>query len=111
MHNLKKEALSMKENLLRADYIGIVESLNMGWINKKLSASAVSNLYIEEIYNSAMETGAQAGKISGAGGGGFMLFYVNAESRMKLISKLQKFSGIISNCHFTDCGAQAWRVR
>ena len=55
-------------------------------------------------------TGAQAGKISGAGGGGFMLFFVPTEQRMHLIRNLEKFDGQVSNCHFTGSGAEAWRI-
>ena len=53
---------------------GLVESMRLGWENKKRSAKTVSNPHIDEIYDAAIKAGALAGKISGAGGGGFMLF-------------------------------------
>lgn len=110
MHGIKREALEMKECLVRGDFDGIIKSMQMGWENKKRSAKTISNAYIDEIYTSSLQSGALAGKISGAGGGGFMLFFVPTEHRMKLIRNLDKFDGQVSNCHFTDKGAEAWRI-
>lgn len=110
MHGIKREALVMKECLLRGDFDGIVESMQQGWDNKKRSAKTVSNPYIEEIYNAAIKAGARAGKVSGAGGGGFMMFFVPPERRMAVIRVLNHFDGQVSNCHFTKHGTQAWRV-
>ena len=50
--------------------------------------------------------GALAGKVSGAGGGGFMLFFVPTERRMDVIQALSRFNGQVSNCHFTKNGSQ-----
>lgn len=110
MHQMKVEALQMKEYLLKGDFKGIVESMKLGWKAKKSSAKTVSNPMIDSIYITAIERGALAGKISGAGGGGFMMFFVPPEKRMSVIEALSNFSGQVGNCHFTDSGAQAWRV-
>jgi D-glycero-alpha-D-manno-heptose-7-phosphate kinase len=110
MHGIKHEALVMKECLLRGDFAGLVESMRMGWENKKRSAKTVSNPHIDEIYVTAIKAGALAGKVSGAGGGGFMLFFVPTENRMNVIRALNKFEGQVSNCHFTKYGTQAWRI-
>lgn len=110
MHGIKREALAMKECLLRADFTGLVESMQLGWENKKRSAKTVSNPQINSIYESAIQAGALAGKVSGAGGGGFMLFFVPTEKRMDVIRSLNGFGGQASNCHFTKHGTQAWRI-
>lgn len=110
MHGLKREALVMKECLLRGDFRGIVDSMLLGWENKKRSAKSVSNQLIDEIYNESIKAGALAGKVSGAGGGGFMMFFVPPEKRMNLIRTLSRYDGQISNCHFTKYGTQAWRI-
>lgn len=110
LHGVKREALVMKECLLRGDFDGFVESMRLGWESKKRSARTVSNPLIEEIHDAALQAGALAGKVSGAGGGGFMLFFVPTERRMALIRTLNRFNGQVSNCHFTKLGAQAWRV-
>ncbi len=110
MHEIKKEALVMKECLLKGDFLNLIKSLRLGWENKKRSAKTVSNSYIDNIYNAAIKAGASAGKVSGAGGGGFMYFLVPVEKRMNVIKTLNTFGGSISNCHFTKQGAQAWKI-
>jgi len=110
MHAMKREAMVMKECLLKGDFVGMVESMREGWENKKRSASTVSNAHIEEIYNAACAAGAHAGKVSGAGGGGFMMFFVPPDKRMSVIRALGRYEGQTSNCHFTKHGAQSWRV-
>jgi len=110
MHGVKREALLMKECLLRGDFNGIVESMRQGWENKKCSAKTVSNSHIDEIYETAIASGALAGKVSGAGGGGFMMFFTPPDKRMNVIRSLNTFDGHVSNCHFTKHGTQAWKV-
>jgi len=110
MHGIKREALVMKECLLKGDFNGMVESMRQGWGNKKRSARTVSNSHIDEIYNAAVDAGALAGKVSGAGGGGFMMFFMPPDRRMEVVRTLSKFQGHVSNCHFTKHGTQAWRV-
>lgn len=110
VHGIKREALAMKECLLRGDFPGLVESMRLGWENKKRSARTVSNPHIDAIYDAAIHAGALAGKVSGAGGGGFMWFFVPTEKRMDVIRTLNGFGGQVSNCHFTKHGTQAWRI-
>jgi D-glycero-alpha-D-manno-heptose-7-phosphate kinase len=110
MHGIKREAVAMKECLLRGDFDGLVQSMRTGWASKKQSARSVSNPYIEEVYQAAADSGALAGKVSGAGGGGFMMFFVSPARRMEVVRTLQGFAGQVSNCHFTSNGTQAWKV-
>lgn len=110
MHGIKREALVMKECLLRGDFGGVVDSMRQGWKNKKRSANTVSNPHIDAIYDAAIQAGALAGKVSGAGGGGFMWFFVPTEKRMDVIRTLNGYGGQVSNCHFTKHGTQAWRI-
>ena len=110
MHGLKREALVMKECLLKGDFNGIVRSMQQGWESKKASAKTVSNPHIDAIYNATIDAGALAGKVSGAGGGGFMMFFVPPEKRMNVIRTLQQYDGQVSNAHFTKHGTQAWRL-
>lgn len=110
MHSIKREALVMKECLLRGDFAGIVASLQEGWNSKKRSSQVVSNPLMDRIFDAAIGAGALAGKISGAGGGGFILFFVPTEQRMDVVRTLGEFQGYVTNCHFTKHGSQAWRV-
>jgi D-glycero-alpha-D-manno-heptose-7-phosphate kinase len=108
MHGLKRQALATKECLLRGDFDGLIESMREGWESKKRSASSVTNERLDQIYEAAVGAGARAGKVSGAGGGGFMMFFVAPERRMEVIRALDSFGGQVSNCHFTEHGTQAW---
>ncbi len=108
--SIRDAAFKMKEAVLKADYISFAELLNQGWHAKKNSSSSVSNKYIDAIYETAIDAGASAGKISGAGGGGFMLFYANPSDRMNVIRALNQFAGTVSNCHFIKRGAESWKV-
>lgn len=101
----------MKEALVQGNFKDFVECMQTGWKNKKRSAQSVSNGYIDNIFSTAIEAGALAGKVSGAGGGGFMLFFVPPEKRMNVIRNLKKLNGQVSNCHFTKDGAEAWRIK
>ena len=110
MHGIKREALAMKECLLRGAFPGLVESMRLGWESKKCSAKTVSNPHIDAIYDVAIQAGASAWKVSGAGGGGFLWFFVPTEKRMDVIRVLNGFDGQVRNCHFTKHGTQAWRI-
>jgi len=110
MKGIKQEALSMKSALLRGDFRSLTESMNKGWENKKKSAKSVTSKYIDELFDVAKNSGAISGKVSGAGGGGFILFFVSPNKRMDVIRSLKKFGGEVSNCHFTKNGMQAWVV-
>jgi D-glycero-alpha-D-manno-heptose-7-phosphate kinase len=110
MHRLKQEAQAMKVALLRGSFGEIVDSMRLGWESKKNTASTVSTPRIEAIHAAAIDAGALAGKVSGAGGGGFMMFFVRPERRMHVIRALREFDGEVSNCHFTKNGTQAWRI-
>jgi D-glycero-alpha-D-manno-heptose-7-phosphate kinase len=110
MHAIKRDALVMKECVLKGDFDGIVQSMRSGWESKKKIARAVSNPIIEELHEAACKAGASAGRVSGAGGGGFLLFFVTPDRRMDVSRTLLRFDGQISNCHFTKHGTQAWRT-
>lgn len=110
MHALKDEALAMKECLLKGDFDRLVQSMDAGWQAKKRMASSISNPRIEASYELAKQAGMRAGKISGAGGGGFMMLLVDPVRRMDVIRALSTTQGQIYNCHFTEIGTQGWKI-
>jgi len=110
MHALKAEAIVMKESLLKGDFEGLVESVRAGWVAKKKMATSISNPKIDEIYELAERAGMRAGKISGAGGGGFMMMLVDPVRRMEVMRALQQTPGQIYSCHFTKYGTQGWKI-
>lgn len=110
MHAVKAQALNLKELLLRGDISGFAKAMNQSWTAKKATSGSISNSNIDEVFEAAMSAGARAGKISGAGGGGFMFFLVDPPSRASVEQSLKTFGGNILNCHFTSTGAHSWRV-
>ncbi|MBI1781917.1 MAG: dehydrogenase [Sphingobacteriales bacterium] len=110
MHHLKEQAKMMKEALLKGRLHEIGEILDYGFQQKRLMAANISNKHIEEIYEGAKKAGATGGKISGAGGGGFMTFYCPANTRYKVIETLESFGGYCKNYQFTKHGLTTWTV-
>ena len=110
MHQMKKQAIMMKEALLRGNLNEIGEILNYGWHFKKQMASEISNPFIEEIYETALKNGATGGKISGAGGGGYMFFYCPGDSRYRVIEALKQFGGYAERYEFTSEGLVSWTL-
>lgn len=107
---LKSFALRMKECILKDDIEGYKEILNNSWKSKKALSKSITNPFLNSIYEEAMTSGAEAGKISGAGGGGFFVFFVRPENRIKLISGLKKLKGEVINFHFHELGAESWNI-
>ena len=111
MLEIKKEALEMKEALLKGNIAAISSSMNRGWQAKKNASDKISNSNIDRIYDMVMNVGAMAGKISGAGGGGFIMFLVPPSKRMKIIRLLeQEKNGRTMPCHFVSEGTQSWKI-
>jgi len=110
MHKLKEQAVMMKEAILKGDLDKIGEILDFGWKFKKNLADGVSNQFIDEIYETAMSNGATGGKISGAGGGGFMFFYCPGNNRSRVIESLKKFGGQAKRYEFTSRGLATWTI-
>jgi len=110
MHQLKEQSKRMKDALLQGKLGVIGEILDFGFHQKRKMASLISNPYIDELYESARNAGAAGGKISGAGGGGFMFFYCAENKRYAVMDALQKYKGYFLNFQFTKHGVQSWRI-
>jgi D-glycero-alpha-D-manno-heptose-7-phosphate kinase len=111
MNELKREAVQMKECLLTGNVRGFGEVFRIGWESKKKTAGQVTNPRLEEIYSTVISAGAYSGKVSGAGGGGFMMFVVDPARRPDVWRALRKMPGTIMRAQFTDQGAAAWRSK
>lgn len=110
MHQLKEQARMMKEALLKGKLNEFGDILDFGFQQKRRMAHNISNSRIEEIYEAAKKAGATGGKISGAGGGGFMIFYCPANTHHAVIEELKKFGGEVKNYTFTKYGLTTWCV-
>ena len=67
-------------------------------------ASGISNKSVDRIYSTAIENGATGGKISGAGGGGYMFFYCPGNTRYRVMESLKQFGGYTERYEFTSDG-------
>lgn len=110
MHRLKVEAVQMKEALLRGDFARLAAVMQSGWLAKKQMASSITNPMIDELETLAFESGAKATKVSGAGGGGFMMFLCDPADRVRLERALGSAGGTVYDTHFTHQGATAWKI-
>ena len=107
---LKNDALAMKEALLKSNMQEIGRVLGRSWESKKKIASSISNPAIEKAYDSALKAGAISGRISGAGGGGFIIFMADPILKYDVIRALETCGGTVFRFHFSDHGAQGWSV-
>ncbi len=110
MHQLKEQAKMMKEAMLKGRLNEIGEILDFGFQQKRQMAANISNSSIEEVYEGAKKAGATGGKISGAGGGGFMIFYCPGNTRYKVAETLRTFGGDVRNYQFSPQGLNTWTV-
>jgi D-glycero-alpha-D-manno-heptose-7-phosphate kinase len=107
-HQLKDLAYKMKEVILKEELHKMGELLTASWNHKKLLARGISNPVIEDIYETAIGAGATGGKISGAGGGGYMFFYCPGNSRFDVIKALEAKGVAQQRYMFQSLGLDTW---
>jgi D-glycero-alpha-D-manno-heptose-7-phosphate kinase len=110
MHQLKLQAQMMKEALLKGRLNEIGEILDFGFQQKRKMATGISNDLMDEIYETAKQAGATGGKISGAGGGGFMIFYCPGNTKYNVAKNLERFGGVQRNYQFVEHGLTTWTI-
>jgi D-glycero-alpha-D-manno-heptose-7-phosphate kinase len=111
MHQLKHTAVEMKEAVLRGNIGQIGPILHRSWQHKKAMAEGISNDGIDQMYIAAMNAGATGGKISGAGGGGYIFFYCPANTRYAVAKALGEFKkGSVQTYSFTEEGLTTWTI-
>lgn len=109
-HTLKEQSVLMKEALLTGQIHRVGEVLQFGWESKKQMAKGISSPMLDEIYSSAMKAGATGGKISGAGGGGFMFFYCPDNTRYAVIKAMGEFESKVHPYQFTSDGLYGYTL-
>ena len=101
----------MRNQLLRGELLRFGKSLNQAWNNKKKLSSEISNNDLDLIYKNALKNGAIGGKLLGAGGGGFYIFYTPPSSKHELIEFLNESQLEIRPFRFEKEGLRSWTVR
>lgn len=107
----KQLAVDMKSALLRHKLDDFGDLLNSAWEAKRRISTKISNPQIEEMYAEARKQGALGGKITGAGGGGFILFYCQFENKLRVAEALIKMGAIPKEFAFEGHGLQTWRAQ
>ena len=110
MHRIKQSAKDMKLALLKGDMREFARILGQAWEDKKKMADAITNPIIEHAFDTAVNAGAVAGKVSGAGGGGFCMFMVEPTKKKAVAEALKKLDGFVMPFQFTDGGAHGWKI-
>lgn len=110
MHALKASAIAMKEALLKGDIGAVARTLDAGWASKQNMAAGISTPHIEGALATGIGAGAVAGKVSGAGGGGFIMFLAPLEQRHRVRTALDNSGFRTETVRYVAEGAMAWRA-
>lgn len=110
MHLIKQSAVEMKAAVLKGDMQEFASILGRSWENKKKMAQGITNENIQRAFDVAVAAGAKAGKVSGAGGGGFIIFFVDPTQKKQVEQALKALDGFIVPFLFTDGGAHGWKI-
>jgi D-glycero-alpha-D-manno-heptose-7-phosphate kinase len=110
MHALKEQSRMMKEALLRGRIDDIGAILDYGFRYKKQMAQGISNDAMDAVYEKALKAGATGGKITGAGGGGFLMFYCPANTRHAVKAAMADLPGKFMSFDFVEHGQLAWTL-
>ena len=110
LHQLRLDCVEMKRALMVGDFRRMADLLNQSWAAKKATASGISTGEIDRIFDTAMAEGALAGKVSGAGGGGFMFFLVEPHRRQHLLDALNRAGGEANSVKFSERGCESWHL-
>lgn len=110
MHRVKQSAKDMKLAVLKGDMREFARVLGKAWEDKKLQSDVVSNPMIEQAFAVAIAAGALCGKVSGAGGGGFIMFFVEPTKKRAVQQALAQLDGYTMPFNFTEGGAHGWKI-
>jgi D-glycero-alpha-D-manno-heptose-7-phosphate kinase len=106
----KQLAIDMKNALLMRRLDDFGDLLHSAWESKKNISPRISNSWIDEMYETARNCGAIGGKITGAGGGGYMLLYCEFQKKHKVVEALKKMGAMPTEFAFESRGLQTWRI-
>lgn len=102
---------AMRDYLLRGDLMQFGKGLNLSWELKKQFSKKISSSALDKIYETAIKSGALGGKLLGAGGGGFFLFFVPPFQRFSVVKNLERLGVSARPFRFEKEGLTAWLGR
>ena len=128
LHEIQKETFSQEEtaqhvstmvelcremhkHLIRGELLDFGRNLNTAWLLKRKFSAPISSSEIDAIYDAALSAGALGGKLLGAGGGGFFLFFVQPQFRQAVSDTLRKHNCKLSSFRFETGGVTSWRTK
>jgi D-glycero-alpha-D-manno-heptose-7-phosphate kinase len=114
IQNVKKNvkiAYSLRESLLKDDLNSFSKLMGSSWKLKKSFSKSISSDYLDKIHDGALENGALSGKLMGAGGGGYFIFYTNYNNKNKLINWIKSQGLTFTYFKFEDQGLKSWIER
>jgi D-glycero-alpha-D-manno-heptose-7-phosphate kinase len=106
----KQLAVEMKNALLSRRVGDFGALLHDAWQAKKRMSDRISSDYIDEMYDEAMKAGAVGGKVTGAGGGGYMLFYCRYDRKHRVADRLEELGAKVTEFAFEQEGLRTWRA-
>jgi D-glycero-alpha-D-manno-heptose-7-phosphate kinase len=109
MHEVKAQSFAMKEAVLKGQLSNLGDILDYGWKFKKEMTKGITNDKIDNIYETAIKAGATGGRVSGAGGGGFMIFFCPNNMRYPVIREVSKYGDEFRAFQFTKGGLVRWK--
>jgi D-glycero-alpha-D-manno-heptose-7-phosphate kinase len=106
----KQLAIDMKNALLQRRVGDFAALLDDAWRAKKQMSDRISSDYIDEMYDEAKKVGALGGKVTGAGGGGYMLFYCRYDRKHRVADRLTELGASVTEFAFESKGLRTWRA-
>jgi D-glycero-alpha-D-manno-heptose-7-phosphate kinase len=101
----------MHKHLIRGELLDFGRSLGVAWELKRGLSASISSDGLNAIYDAAISEGALGGKLMGAGGGGFFMFFVQPQYRQRVAQRLRAMGCQISSFRFETEGVTSWRTK
>jgi D-glycero-alpha-D-manno-heptose-7-phosphate kinase len=106
----KRLALEMKNALVQRRPREFGDLLHQAWHHKKRMSPKITTPFIDEAYAEARRAGALGGKATGAGGGGYMLFYCEFHKKHRVAEALTRMGGVVTEFAFESEGLTTWSM-
>jgi D-glycero-alpha-D-manno-heptose-7-phosphate kinase len=110
LQNQKELAVDMKNALVRRRPREFGDMLHEAWKQKKRMSPKITTSFIDEAYAAARKAGALGGKVTGAGGGGYMLFYCEFQKKHRVADALTRMGGVVTEFAFEPEGLTTWSI-